>query len=876
MRRTYGWKRAFRLFRSPRDEVQEEIRAHLEMAASHDQNGPSDEELQELEAAVDATLRATGSRARWPLLARLDWLAQDIRFALRGFWRRPAFGVSATIILGLVIAANAAVFAVVSAYLVRALPYPAPDRVVFVTRTPIGQPTMSSDAPVPSGLNTIEWPRRDSILEHTVAWELDGFGLLSDGDPTVVGGAWVTAGFFPIMGARTTVGRVFTAEEVEDEAPVAVISHGLWERRYGADPTILGRSIQAFSSDRPDDTETFTIIGVLSDDFWTFVVTSDLFVPLRGRRRPALARLAPGVTPERAALHLTGIARERLPEVDPRWSMHVTPLQEALFAEVRPSLRVVAGGALLLFLLAAVNLTLLLLIRAAGRDLELSIRAALGAGRGRIFRQLAVEGLVIALVAAAAGLLAAQAMLEALKPVIPRVIGAPVPSGPAGLRIDAIVIGWTALATAVITLAFGAIPVLLRRVGFGSLHAGRGVSPSVSRRSQTWLVAAEVALSLALLAGAGVLARSTLEVSHRSLGFRPDHVAVASIALRERSYPDDASRIAFFEQVLQAYAQTGSGAAAVSNRYPFSVSRGERLAGRGVDPSLTEDLRAIHHVVSEEYFDVLDIPLVAGRGFASADRAGTEPVIVISRSLADRLWPGGQALGQYMRTGSWDDLPDVENSAWRRVVGVAADVRTTRTEEDWPDTYVPFRQRASNQMHVLLRAEDAVASGAAVAHLRDVVRRMDDRLPVTGALPLAQSVDSELRRSRFLTGLLLGFAAFALGLALVGLHAVVSYAASERRREVAIRAALGASRSELDRLLIRGGLTAVGLGAGMGLALALTGSRLLESQLYGVPALQPATYGLVAVLAIGPAMLAVWLTARRASEADPAVVLRQE
>lgn len=866
MRPTHGWKRTFRLFRDPAAEVREEIEAHFA--------GQGAEAGVEADAAVHATLRAAGPRARWRFAARLDWLWQDVRFALRGLRRRPGFAVSAVLILGLVVAANASVLAVVNAYLVRELPYPAADRVVFVSRTPILQATMSSDAPVPDGLNSIEWPRTDAILEYSAGAEFDGFGLVSDGDPTVVGGAWVTAGFFPIVGARTELGRVFTEEEVKAEAPVAVIGHGLWERRYGSDPAILGRTIRAYSGDRPAGTEAFTIIGVLSEDFWTFVGGSDLYVPLRGTRRPMLARLAPGVTPDGAALHLTRIARERLPEVDARWSMHVTPLREALFAEIRPGLRVLAGGVSLLLLIAAANLTLLLLIRTAGRDFELSIRSALGAGRGRIFRQLVVEGLAIAVVAGVGGLLAAEALLSLVGPLVPAALGAPLPGGGGRLAIEGRAIGWTALVTGGMGLVFGAVPLLLRRVRVGVLGSGRGVGSQASRRSQTWLVAAEVALSLALLAGAGVLVRSTLDLGRRELGFEPDGVQVASLALREPSYPDPASQAGFYERVLQAYGARGE--VALSDRYPFDATRGERLAARGVDPAETEDLRAIHHVVSEDYFGVLGIPLVAGRGVTGEDRMSSEPVIVISRSLADRLWPGEEALGRYVRTGSWDNLPDLEHSPWRRVVGVAADVRTTRTGENWPDTYVPFRQRPGAHMHALLPSGPGDGAAAvAVARFRAAVGRVDERQPVTVMPPLTTSVDGELTRPRFLTGLMLGFAAFALGLALVGLHAVVSYAASQRRREVAIRAALGATRRELDRLLVRGGLVAVGAGAAAGLALAVAGGRLLESQLYGLPALQPLTYALVAALAVGAAIAAIRATARRAGGADPAVVLRE-
>lgn len=894
MRRTYGWKRAFRWFRNHEDEVRAELQAHVAARAaqlradglsSADAREKARAELGEttsaIDAAVGATVAAAGPAARWVVIERLSWLGQDARYALRGLRRRPGFGLAAVSILALVIAANATVFAVVSAYLLRALPYPEADRVTVVTRTPIDRPTMSSDAPVPSGLNSIEWPRTDSIMEYSAAWELDGFGLLSGGEPEVVGGAWVTAGYFAITGARTRLGRVFTEQEVRAEAPVAVISHGLWERRYGADSQILGKTLTAFSADRPDDAETFEIIGVLSPDFWMFNEASDLLVPLRGTRRPVLVRLAPGVSAARAAVHLTGIARSSLDEVDPRWAMHVTPLQKGLYQEVGQSLRVLAGGSILLLLIAGANLLVLLLIRTAARDLELSIRSALGAGRGRMFRQLAVEGFILALVAGGTGLWLASLVLGVLAPTLQQMIGAPAPGGDAGLSIDGRVVGLVVAVSSLVAIVFGWVPVLIHRSGFAKLRSGRGVRSVASHRFQWWLITAETAMSLALLIGAGLLVRSTTHAAGRGLGFDPAGVEVGSIALRDRGYPDDPSRLAFMDQVLAAYA-TGRGSAAaeapaaVTDMYPYGLARGERFAVGDVDPAITEEMRAIHHSVGEDYFEVLNIPLASGRAFTATDDASAEPVIIISRSLADRLWPGEEALGRKIRTGSWDNLPPVEGSVWRRVIGVAADVRTTRTDENWPDTYVPFRQSPSSHMHILLKTVASEDQGTAVARLRSAVALVDDRQPVGELTPLARSVDAEMARPRFMTGLLVGFALFALGLTLVGLHAVVSYAAAQRRREVAIRVALGARRGEVDRLLVRGGLTAAFAGVLIGLVVAMAGSRLLESQLYGLPGLQPGTYAGLALVALAATTLSVWITARRAGAADPSLVLREE
>jgi predicted permease len=884
MRPAYGWKRAFRLFRSAEDELHAEILGHLETRIEQlKAEGVSWEEAERAAraelgdpgAAVQASLAASGPTARWPLAASLESLRQDFRFAGRSLRRRPGFGFTVVAVLGLVIAVNAAVTAVVSAYLLRALPYPHPDRVASVTRTPPGRSTMASDAPVPSGLNNIVWPRSDSVMEYSAAWELDGFGFLSGGDPEVVGGAWVTAGFFPITGARTQIGRVFTQEEVKEGAAVAVISHGLWQRRFGGNTEVLGSVIRSYSNDRPADAESFRVIGVLTSDFWSFATdASDLFVPLRGTRRPVLVRLREGVSPGQAGLHLTRIARARLDMVDPRWRMHVTPLQEGLYRDVAPSLRVLAGTALLVLLIAAGNLAVLLLMRSVVRGRELSIRSALGAGRARIFQQLAVEGFLLTAAAGAVGLFSAHAVLDFLAPTIQSFLGAPAPGGDGGLALDARTWVVTAAMCAGVAALFGIVPALAHRPGFRLLRASPGTEAERHSTVRRILVGTEVALSLALLVGAGLLARSTARLHRMELGFEARGLALSSLALRERSYPEEESRIRFFDPVLKETELIPAiHGAAIASRFPFQFGRGDLLAAEGAEPALTRDLRAAHHTVSQDYFAVMGIPLLAGRGFEPSDRLASDPVVVVSRELAERLWPGGTAIGRRLRLGSWKSLPPEGASPWRRVVGVVEDVRTTRTGEDFPETYTPYRQDARSHMYLIVRTDDPDAAQAGV---RAAVAEVDSEQPLGAFSPMESIATAELLRPRFLTGVLVSFALFALLLTLFGLYAVIAYAAAQRQRELAIRMALGAGRPELVGRLLRQGLGTVGAGAAAGLLGAALLSRVLASQLYGVSPLEPLTYASLTVATIVAALAAIWVPARRAARVDPAKVLREQ
>lgn len=828
-------------------------------------------EFGDIERHLDAATRELPLGDRSRVAAELSAAVSDFRFAALSLRRNRRFSVTAVAMLAAAIAVSATVFAVASAYLLRPLPYPDAERVVLVTRTPIDAPATPLQAAVPGGLNGIDWDRRDQILEYSAAWELDGFGLVGGDGAEVVNGAWVTADIFPITGAKTQLGRVFTPEDVRAGSPVAVLSHNLWASRYGSDSSVLGTTIRAWSNDRPDDSELFEVIGVLRPGFWSPGLDADLLVPLTGTRRPSLARLRRGVSIEEASQHLTRIAADRLPAVDPGWEMVVTPLQTALFGRLGPALKMLSGTVILVLLIAAANVAVLNLVRSMGRHHEFAIRAAIGAGRQRIFRQFTVEGVLLVVMAATIGLGVAAGLLGALAGPIQSYLGAAIPGGQAGLAIDTRVVLIVSACAAMLVLGLSVVTTLSLRTGFTTLRAATTHTKDL-RILRSGLVALEVALTFSLLVGAGQLLTSTRALSQTETGFSSAEVLKAGLALRERSYPTGSMRInVFYDIVGRVRQNTGARSVALTRPYPFEPRsrRGELLIPEGA--SGQEDYRAVHHTVTESYFSTLGIPVVQGRNFSPADAGDSEPVLIVSRALADLLWPGQPAIGKRVRTGSWRSMPSVANSPWRTVVGVAGDVTTQLSGESFPATYVPYRQNPISDMSILLAAPRV---GSLVPGLTDAVAAVDSDLPVRDIVPLDELIAADYSQSRFLTTLLVVFSAFAVLLAVAGTHSVVAYSVSLRRREAAIRSALGATRSEVTRSLMRLNIAAAGIGLGVG----VMGARVLDLGLIStLPSIQPA--GLEMYVAIGASILGLlavstWLPARRACREAPARILR--
>ena len=810
---------------------------------------------------------------------RIHSVWQDLRYAARTFARQPGFMVSALLLLALGIGANTAVLSLANAYLLRPLPFPESDRLV---RVGILDPDADVAAmnSIPRGIHQVEWPAQDEIIEHLVAWDLDGFSLVGDDQPESVDGAWVTPGYFGAVETRPFLGRVLTSADGESgAAPVVVISHGLWMRRFGGDSSIVGRSITAYSTDRPFDPEVFTVVGVLPPDFWFVNRFTDFLPALTVNRMPSFVRLRPGVTVERAREHFTAIVASQADRFDPEWTMFVRPAHDAYVRQVRPVILVLSAAVGLVLLIACGNVAMLLIVRALGREREFGIRRALGASRSRVVQQLLIEGGLLSGISGAFGVVLAGAGLATMASLVEQQMGTPVPGGVAQFGISGVGLAVALGMTAATGLAFGLIPAIAtahRGLAGVLCENSRGVTDS--RRRRVWrnvLIVGEVAISLALLISAGLMIRTVRHLSQLELGFVTENVLKANVSLRLRSYPDDADRILFTNQLVErVQALPGVTSAGVADTYPFRGWIGNRVQTESVDPTESEDgPRAVPYAVTPGYFRTMDIPLTRGRVFDQRDRETSEPVVIVSESLARQLWMSVDPIGQRLRdvgmgSGNVRDLP------WRTVIGVVGDTRKTLTERNFPDMYVPYRQNPRPFMFVMART---VGDPLLITRaLQQIVWELDPEQPLAEVESMNDVVTRQGARPRFLAAVLAMFAVFGVGLALYGLYSVVSYAVTQRRRDVAIRMALGAGYDDVIRFFLGTGGLVVGLGILCGLAGSVVLTRLLSSQLYGVSALDPMTYwGLSAVLFVS-GLGAVWIPARRAARCDPMDVLRDD
>ncbi|MEQ9400492.1 MAG: ADOP family duplicated permease [Longimicrobiales bacterium] len=802
----------------------------------------------------------TGQGRRW-----LRGGMEDARFAWRSLRRDLRFTVLLVGVLGVGMALNVSVFSVVNAYLLRPLPYPAAERIVTVR-------------PV----TDLSWTAVDDVMERAVSWDLDVFTLVGgDEGPQMVRGSWVTPDFMDVYDVRAALGRTFRPDEAgAGGAPVAMISHRLWQDRFRGDPGVIGRSFEAFTSDRPDHAESFTVVGVLPRDFWYVNDFTEVFVPIRDERALYVGRLRADVPLEAAEAVLTERARAATAGLPEDFRIRLTRVQDIHVAAVRPTLAVLQGAVLLVLLIASANAVVLLLIRSARREQELGVRRALGAPRARLARQLGAEGMLLGFGAGMVGLAMGAGILELARWGVPGMLGGSVPGGAEALHLD----GTVALATAVVCgcmgILFGGVPagLLLARRTTAVLGSGTGRGGSDTRgrrRVRSVLVMAEVALSMALLAGAGLMVRSAVHLQTLDLGFDPSSVTRGTLGLRQSSYPDVDGRVAFFESVVQGVRGLPDvQAAGLASNTPFSgfvqaVPFESDEGGEG--PARAAEATAAD--VGDGYFHAMDIALLRGRGFTPADRVGAPPVAVVSASLAARLWPGVDPLGRRLRLMPFPDDRDGQPGHWHTVVGVVEDVtRDLRVPSDG-QVYAPYRQQLGFWMTLVVRRRPG--AGPVEAAVQGVVSELDAEVPFSGAAELEDLVGAARAPTRFTAWLLGGFASFALALSLIGLYGVVAYAARQLRRDVAIRMALGADRGSVTGYFLRQGLVVVAGGLGVGLAGGLLLGRALAGQLQGVAPDDPLVHGGVALGLLITAALAVWIPARGAGGVGPMDVLRE-
>jgi len=807
----------------------------------------------------------------------MSHLLLDLRYGLRTLLRRPAFTAAAVVTLALGIGANTAIFSAVSAVLLRDLPFEEPERLAMVW---LDNARLGVRRDITSYPTFLDW-RDNAVFEEMTVYAVLRHNLTGEGEPERVRVAHVGEGFFELLGVSPRQGRTFTAEENrEGESDVVVLSHGLWQRRYGGDPDVVGRTLRL-------DGEDLRVVGILPPGFsfpeaqiWTPLVVGE------GAREAryefwlhTVGRLKDGVSAQRAQVAMDALAAalaQEHPDMS-GYGVYVQPLREHLVGEVGPALWVLLAAVAAVLLIACANVTNLLLVRAASREREVAIRSALGAGRGRVVRQLLTESVALSLSGGALGLLLAVWGGDLLLRFCPPELVEELAAG-GGLAVSGRVLlftGAVALGTALLAGLFPAfqtsrvdLTASLKEGGRGQAGGRRG------HRIRQLLVVAEVAAALVLLIAAGLLVRSFLGLQDVDPGLRTDGVLLVSLSLPRGSY-DEPSKTLDFYRLLEDRTRGLPGVEAVAAGsqvlLPELTNSGAVTVEGRPDPPPEQRIEVAYDAVTPGYFETLDIPRLQGRVFSPRD--GREPAtVVINGAMARRYWPGEDPVGRRFQFG---DAEDAEEDGWITVVGVVADARRTALEKEArPSVFFPHVVFPMRSMTLVVRA------GGSPLRLADAVRRevhaLDAHLPVDRVTTLAAQLEERVAPRRFHSLLLGMFSALALVLALVGIYGVVSYMVSERLREIGIRMALGAQTRQVMAWVMGQGLSLVAVGVAVGLLMALFVTRLLAGFLYGVTARDPLTYGLLITLLVLVAAGATLLPARRAARTDPLEVLRTE
>ncbi len=803
---------------------------------------------------------------------------QDLHFALRMLRKRPGFTAAAVIALALGIGANTAIFSVVNSVLLRPLGYKEPERLVTIGHS---YPKLDLIASV-SAPGYIDYRDQTSAFEEIAASSNANYNLTDGGEPERVQGRRVTANFFPLLGVAPALGRPFLAEEDKPEASrVAILSHGLWQRRFGGDPQIVNRTITL-------NNESYTVVGLMPmefrfgrDELWTPIA----FTPeqLANDRRGneylgVIARLKQGVTIEKAQAELDFIARrimEANPEAYPAdsgWGVKLKSLNEEIVGNVRPALLVLLGAVGFLLLIACSNVANLMLARAAARGREIAIRTALGASRLRIVRQLLTESLLLALVGGTAGLLLAVwgiDLLVALEPVdVPRA---------REIGIDARVLLFTIGLSLLTGVLFGLLPALqaskpeligkLKEGGRGSAIGG-GL-----RNARSLLVVTEIAVALVLLIGAGLMVRSFSRLLNVNPGFQTENVLTMQVALPATKYREPQQRRAFFQELMERL-KTLPGVESVGAISNLPLGGGVTsftfaIEGRPAPPGVMNP-HTDGRVATPDYLQTMKIPLLRGRHFTERDNADARLVAIIDETLARQFFPGEDPVGKRITI----EGPD-ENPIWREIVGVVGAIRHKGLDAELKaQLYYPHAQSTAGFMSVVVRTANEPAS--LTSAVRGAVRAVDKEQPVYNVRTMGEVLNNSVSQKRFSMFLLTIFAAVALVLAAVGIYGVMAYTVTARTNEMGIRIALGARSIDILRLVVGQGMILALAGVALGLIIAFGVTRVMSSLLYGVSATDPVTFAAIALLLTGVALLACYIPARRATKVDPMIALRYE
>jgi putative ABC transport system permease protein len=786
--------------------------------------------------------------------------------------KNPGFTAIAVLTLALGVGANTAIFSVVNTVLLQPLAYRDPDRLFMIWES---NPSRGFPRDTPSPANFVDWRDQSKSFEAMAATADASMNLTGWGEPERLQGKRASAALFQILGVSPLLGRAFLPEEDQAGATrVVLLSYGLWQRRFGADPKLVGQALTL-------DGQTYTVVGVMPPQFQFPSREYEFWVPMAfssqeaGRRGShylgVVGRLKPGVSQEQAQSEMDTIAA-RLQQTYPQSNTGVgalmVPLREEVVGNIRLTLLVLLGAVGFVLLIACANVANLLLARAVARQREMAIRAALGAERVRIIRQLLTESVLLAALGGTVGLMLAYWGVSFLTTLVPNSL-----SQAKQVTIDARVLGFTILISLVTGVVFGLAPALqTSKPALNETLKESGRSNAGGRQNllRGLLVITEVALALVLLIGAGLLIKSFMRLRGLDIGFRPEGLLTMRVPLPQAKYPTRQHRVAFYDEALgRIRALPGVQSASVITSVPLTVrggSNGFLIEGR---PDLVDDKipLANYRVIDADYFRTQGIPLLAGRTFTEQDNQNSEPVVIVSQNLAQKYWPGQDPLGKRIRMGE----------PWITVVGVVQTVKNQLVGEPRPHLYIPYRQPHFNffppQDLIVRTSGDPLSLAASV---RREIWAIDKDQPISNIQTMEQILSTAVEQPRFNMLLLAIFASIALILSSVGIYGVLSYSVTQRTQEIGIRLALGAQRRDILKTMVGEGmkLTLVGVVIGLGGAFALT--RVLSSLVFGVSVTDLTTFVGIPLLLAGVALLASFIPARRATKVDPMVALRYE
>jgi putative ABC transport system permease protein len=804
-------------------------------------------------------------------------LWQDLRYGVRMLLKSPGFTVVAVLTLALGIGANTAIFSVVRAVLLKSLPYPDPARLVSIRENQEHTGDMSV-----SWMNFLDWRQQNRSFERLAVTRADHSILTGIGEPAQIRAGRVSAAFFPLLGAKPILGRTFSeGEDTASAPPATVLSYALWRTRFGADPAIVGKSVVL-------DGETYNIVGVLPADFKFFQQKVDLYTPIglrsklqsylnRGNHEglTGLARLRPGVSLTSARAELDTVMKQlekQYPDSNSGEGAVVTPLYELRFSDIRPALIALLSAVACVLLIACANVANLLLARASARQKEFAVRAAIGAGRGRIVRQVLTESMLLSFLGGLLGLLFA---MWAIGPLI-RIAPQDIPRL-AETEIDKGVFLFTFIATVLTGILFGLAPAFQASradVNESLRESGRSSTPGrLRQRLRAGLLISEVSLAVVLVIASGLMIRSLLKAFAVKPGFCSDHLLALDVNLPSTKYKTNTQESAFLTQALGRIRNLPGVESASAVYCPPLVGECWSsifvLDDRPVPPQ-AELPAAVFNIADPQYFQTLQTPLLAGRGFTSSDTEKSAPVVLINETMAKRWWPHENPVGKRIKQGfPKDDVP------FREIVGIVGDLHQDGPDQpELPEVFEPGAQNPFDTMTIVVRTNSAPMSAA--SSLVDTIHGLDADQPVSSIKPMTDYLSESLGRRKFSTLLLGLFGCLALLLASVGIYGVMAYTVSQRTNELGIRMALGAQRRDLFALVVTFGIRLAIAGIAIGLLASFVLTRLLQSLLFAVSNVDLPTFVAVAFLLCFVAVAACYIPARRAMRVDPMVALRYE